>query len=261
MTIKATLLALAGALALSGAAAARPSDNSVIVITYNSPKAYSVTLGGTPETMGGAPLANGAAVPAGTYTFLVDVGPTSTPESPEFTVTGPGVSIDSNLSGAGGGVASSSSFGPYALAAGSSYTIEDKTIGASSSFTFSASVNAPSGASTSGGSQSSGGTTTPTTGKATVVATLAALLPAAGKPRLTLHGKAVTTLKPGFYEVNVADRSKRYGLALHQGRTSITLSGEARVGASSRRLMLSVGRWSLVELKGGTSVTFDVSQA
>ena len=105
------------------------------------------------------------------------------------------------------------------------------------------------GGSTSGGSGSTGssGGTKATGGSSTrSLGTLQAALDAAGKLRLTLRGKAVKTLAPGWYTIAVVDGSKGSAVALRRtGGGTQTLSGLGYVGKRSVAVNLAAGRWTL----------------
>jgi len=86
------------------------------------------------------------------------------------------------------GIDGTSSFGPYIFQTSSSYSIQDRNLGASTLVTFTTTATATANANTQ--------TTTVTRNTPTVVVkpallgTLAASVPASGKPKLTFRGKA-----------------------------------------------------------------------
>src|SRR5580765_4078807 len=73
-------------------------------------------------TLGGTIIRSGGSIPAGLYTVIVyDDGYNS---SPRFTMSGPGVAINSDLNSTGMGVDGVSTFGPYTFPASASYTVQ-----------------------------------------------------------------------------------------------------------------------------------------
>jgi hypothetical protein len=249
-------------LGLCGTAGAARTDVSIpqIVVNYTA-TSLKVALGS------GTPVQSGTTIPAGSYQIVVNDDPNTGDQNPNFTMSGPGVSVTSNLNSTGMGIDGSSSFGPFTLQTTSTYTIEDKTLGASTlvTFTTSAVSNGATGSQpppvTSGGAGPSNGSTgssaTTTTG---MLGTLKATVSASGKPSLTFGGRAVKTLEPGRYTVSVDDLSKKAGLEL--GKSSgkpLSLSGAAKVGTSSHAVTLSAGKWFLEVTGGGPKASFTVS--
>ena len=255
-----TALLLVSSLAICSAAAAR-SAGSNIVVTYTSPKAYNVTLNGSAVT-------TGTVIPAGSYTLIVNIDPNTGPQSPQFTVTGPGVNVNSDLNSTGMGMDSASSFGPYDLQTSSTYTIEDKNVGASTIVTFQTSStvssggssgSGSSGGSSGGGTQSNGGTA-PSTGKSTSRGTLIGAISIFGKPSLSFKGEPAKTLKAGVYTLRVEDMSKKFGLLLGHGHARlVTLSGKAAVAMSSRAITLTAGKWFVECSDGNPRISFTVT--
>ena len=60
--------------------------------------------------------------------------------SPKFSMTGPGVSVSSDLNSTGMGIDVPSTFGPFNLPTNSSFTVSDTNMGASSRVAFSTSA-------------------------------------------------------------------------------------------------------------------------
>jgi hypothetical protein len=186
----------------------------------------------------GTVLASGTVVPPGPYSVVVYDSVDGS--NPLFTMTGPGVSVSSDLNPTGVGIEVPMTFGPFLLEASSSYSIFDANMagGSAISFTTSATGSSASSEATSSGSTSSGSTAAKTLGS------LALFVGAGGKPFLSLGGKPVKTLKPGRYSLIVGDSSRKAGLLIGHGSVHpTTLSGVAAVGASSRSVNLTSGTW------------------
>ena len=153
----------------------------------------------------GTVVTSGAVIPAGSYTIQVfDSGDYP---SPKFTMTGPGVSVSSELNSSGMG-GEFGTFGPFTLQTNSGYAVSDANMGAGSvvAFTTSATTGGLSSSESPGSSSSgsgSSGSKTPTT-----LGTFKLAVGATGRPTLTFGGKAVKTLKAGKYSVSVGDSSK-----------------------------------------------------
>ncbi len=187
-------------------------------------------------------------------------------------MTGPGVSVSSDLNSTGMGLDVPSTFGPFNLQMTSSYTIFDANMGASSrvAFNTSATVMFGAGSGGPGGSTTesgSGGTSISTNvggassnGKtAKTLGTFAATVTTAGKPTLTIGGNTVKTAKVGLYEFAITDRSKKIGLLVGKvSKTPITLSGASSIGTSSRTVSLSAGRWYFAASATGPKTYFAV---
>jgi hypothetical protein len=230
----------------TGAVGARAAGATVNV-TYVTAKTLQVKLSD------GTVVGPGASLPSGSYSVLVYDDPSTYP-NPNFTMSGPGVSISSNLNSTGMGLDEPATFGPFSFSAGASYSVEDTNIGAASLITFSTSAGGGSSGSTSTGSTTTGQTTTTKTTTTTpaasgppvgskLVGTLEGIVSVSGKPTLTFSGKVVKTLKAGRYKVKVADHSKKVGLIVWKlGGRPVTLSGAAAVGSSTHTVTLSAGK-------------------
>ena len=159
----------------------------------------------------GTVLASGTVVPPGPYSVVVY--DSIDDSNPLFTMTGPGVSVSSDLNPTGVGIEVPMTFGPFLLEASSSYSIFDANMAGGSAilFTTSATGSSASSEATSSGSTSSGSTAAKTLGS------LALFVGASGKPFLSLGGKPVKTLKAGRYS---ADRRRFVpeGRAPHRSR-------------------------------------------
>jgi hypothetical protein len=189
--------------------------------------------------------------PAGSYQVLVYWAP-GDDANPNFKLSGPGVSIASNLNSTGMGTDATSTFGPFGFQGNGSCTVSDSGIGASLTFSASAAAGGAggttpttgagaggtvAGGSTSGGSSgSTGGGHTSSGGSAgslRLMGTVEATVTSSGKATLTFDGKPVKALMAGRYTVKAADHSAAAGLVIGEGmQSSITVSGAAAVGAS-----------------------------
>jgi hypothetical protein len=247
----------------AGGAGARLADNTLQVI-YVGSSSLQLRLGD------GTVVSPGGTVPAGSYQILVDDADYTTPQ---FTMSGPGVSISSNLNSTGMGIDRPATFGPYALQTNATYRLQDTSMGAS--FTFQTSSTASGGSTgSSGSSGASGGTSsTGSAGQSSgaaksgagagaaatkLLGTLRASVAASGKATLTFGGKAVTKLRRGRYSVAVVDHSKKAGFVVGGPTRKITLSGVAAVGSSSHTVTLGAGKW-FFEAAGNRKVPFVVS--
>jgi hypothetical protein len=87
---------------------------------------------------------------------------------------------------------------------------------------------------------------------------LVATVTAAGKPTLTLGGRAVASLKAGRYDFKVDDRTTRAGFFVERGsRQAVTVTGLAFVGKRTRRIGLAPGKWTFFS-KVGKATPFTV---
>jgi hypothetical protein len=239
--------------AFAASPAAPAADGLTINVFYTSNSLQAQLSNGTA-------LNPGTVVPAGLYSVVVyDSGEDA---NPQFTMTGPGAAISSDLDPTGMEIDVPVTFGPFALAPSASYTIYDANLGSGSAiaFTTSATVSPPS-ASTTG---SSGSGETPSSGsasgKAKTLGTLVMSVGTNGKPSLTLGAKPVKTLKPGKYGLIVGDSSKKAGILIGRGTARpSTLSGTTAVGTSSRTLTLTAGRWFFEPSTRGPKSYFTVT--
>jgi hypothetical protein len=256
-----TALALAGcALAFGvGSSEAKTAAGATMTITYLTPTSLQVRLDD------GTVLKSGSVVPAGTYSVLVfDNGEDS---NPKVAITGPGVSVSTDLNSTGMGIDEPWMGGPYTFQTSSSYSIQDSNIGSSTlvSFTTSATASAGGGTTTTPtGTVSGGGTTTTTTttsggtAQAKMVGTLVGSVSAAGKATLKFKGKPVKSLKAGRYKITVADHSKKVGLIVYASQRAITLSSASATGTSSHTVTMFVGKSYFETSAHGRKTTFTV---
>ena len=140
------------------AGAAKAADTTINVFYNNGGNSLTVKLS-TGQTI--AP--GGGSVPAGSYQVLVyDQNDNM---NPQFVMSGPGVSINSNLNSTGMGLDIPETFGPYNFSQGATYTVSDSNVGSSSALSFTISAAAAgSGGGGSGGGTSGGGGITSTGG-------------------------------------------------------------------------------------------------
>src|SRR5947207_15440846 len=100
------LCACAVTLGASAGAEARSADSATLLVTYVGTSSLQVKLGD------GTVVRAGGTIPAGSYQVLVDDADDT---NPAFTMTGPGVSISSDLNSTGMGIDRPAMFGPYTL--------------------------------------------------------------------------------------------------------------------------------------------------
>ncbi len=176
-------------------------------------------------------------------------------------MTGPGAAVSSDLDPSGMEIEVPMMFGPFELQPSASYAIFDASMGDSAGIAFTTSATGSSitpgdksPASSNGSASASGGATT-----AAKLASLALTVGANGKPVLTIASKPVRTLKPGKYLLVVGDLSRKAGALIgHGAAPPSTLSSAAAVGASSRTLKLTAGRWYVEASKKGPKDYFTV---
>jgi hypothetical protein len=175
-----------------------------------------------------------------------------------FHLTGPGVSLHTNLEGGGD---PSDEF-EATFQAGTYVAVEDRRA-ALTRTVFSVSSGATStgggvaGGGGSGGASPSGNSNAaiPTVGnpsrKPAPVAnlqafrgSLAASVSTSGKPALTFKGKAVLFLKAGRYTVTVRDQAKTTGFTLQRvGNPAVSVTKPPFVGSKTMTVTLSPGQW------------------
>ena len=246
-------------------------DPTELYVNYTGATTVQVTVGGTIIRTGGS-------IPAGLYTVLVyDDGYNS---NPRFTMSGPGVSINSDLNSTGMGVDGVSTFGPYTFPTSASYTVQQaggtavtfSTTTASGGSSGGSGGSGSSGGSSSGGSSgssggSSGGTKSNSSSMGSssssatkMMGTLKAAVSVSGKGTLTFAGKTPKTLRAGRYTVSVDDRSKKAGLVIGQtSKHPTTLSAAPLVGKSSHSVTLSAGKWYFAASATGRKTYFTVT--
>jgi hypothetical protein len=249
------LLALLACSLLAGAAKA---DATTINVFYNNGGNSLTVKLSTGQTI--AP--GGGSVPAGSYQVLVyDQNDNM---NPNFVMSGPGVSINSNLNSTGMGLDIPEMFGPYTFNQGASYSVSDSNVGSSSALSFSISAAGSGGGGSSGGGGGTGGGvgTTSTGGGASgggggtvattvkMLGTLTASLSASGKAGVKLSGKTVKTLKPGRYTFKVSGKG-----TLILGKTG---GGTSKLNGS-KTMTLTKGLWFVEATSKGPRFSFSVS--
>jgi hypothetical protein len=219
------------------------------------------------KTDSGTVISAGTVIPAGSYTIQVyDSGDFP---NPDFTMSGPGVNVSSNLNSTGMGIDVPSTVGPVNLAINSSYTIGDSnmsariTFGTSSVMAAGGGTSSGGGGSVSSGGSSGGGTksgtgTGPSATKSASLPALAGALTAGGKATLMSSGATAKSLKAGSYELTVIDKSKKAGYDVGKGSTRIVISGPAAVGTVSKTVKLTPGKWWIGASNGAPRVYFTV---
>ena len=244
------LLAVAAALAplcLSGPGSAASRANGLTInVTYTATSLSAKLSNGTV-------LTSGTVVPPGPYSVVVyDAGDDP---NPQFTITGPGAAVSSDLNPTGQGIEVPVTFGPFLLEASSSYEIFDAGMtGGGISFTTAATGTSASSDSSSSSKGATGSTATSSANK------LALFVQPGKKPVLTKEGKPVKTLKAGKYSVLVGDLSTTTGLMIGHGKAKpTTLSGAAATGTSSRTLKLTAGKWFIEGSTKGPKIYFTVT--
>ena len=220
-------------LAASGSASSRV-DGLTINVSYGT-NSLAATLSN------GTVLSSGTTVPPGPYSIVVY---DSSDLNPQFTVSGPGASVSSDLDPDGMGIEIPMTFGPFVLEPSADYTISDPSLGQGSSISFvtsatgSSASSSPTGPTSSGGSSSNGssassGSSPSGSAGAKTLGTLALSVGANGKPVFTIEAKPVKTLKPGRYGLITGNSSKKAGLFIGHGTRVTTLRRVGAVGASA----------------------------
>ena len=228
-------------------------DNGAAVKSI-APGDYQVQVS-TPE-----PFGNGTPAGAGAS------GPYDCGGEVNFDLTGPGVSLSTNLDN---GANDQHSFDASDFLASSSYTAQDENNSASAiTFTTTAS-GTPIAAS---GPASTVTTTTSTTSSSPLVSpsvtpkavgfrgTLRGSVSVTGKLSLTYKGKRVALLVAGRYTVTVVDNSKNNGFLLRSlghGATTVTTAGFT--GKRSLTVTLTAGQWYYYPSFIGAKTYFFVS--
>jgi hypothetical protein len=184
-----------------------------------------------------------------------------------FQLTGPGVSITTDLSSGGETVAQFTA----TFVAGATYVAQDtqlpgsrRTIGIASSGSSSSLASGPGSSATSGGSTSSNTNQAQSVvgsaiGKTTLRGSLTGTVSPAGAPALTKSGKPVTILKSGRYTFVIDDHSRKSGFVVEppEGHP-VTVTGAAFVGTKRATLTLTKGQWQFFT-PGRAKRTFEVA--
>lgn len=256
---------LAGSALLGGGGslevgAARADTSASLMITYTTPTSLQVTLGD------GTVVTSGSVVPAGSYEVHVLDDAVSGDLNPNIRVSGPGVTVASNLN-TGMGIFPAA-FGPFTFQTSSSYSIEDSILGASSLVTFTTTAT-----SATGGGQTVGGTTgtassgsspgassSPSSGGAALThKALSGSVNSAGTPALLLNGRPLEKVKAGSYTVTIEDHSRKDGFILEDGSQRTVISGAAALGKHAITIMLRPGKWFFEASEAGRKFSFFVT--
>lgn len=201
-------------------------------------------------------------VPAGTYVVLVDDN-SNCPAN--FSLTGPGVGLTSNLESGMGIAHPGGPFGPYTFQPGATYTASDSGLSASTTFTPTDAGNAPTPPSTTTTTSAGAGTTSNTGGKSpstsgtATLGTLVGSISARGKATLTVAGSTVKKLKAGVYRLAVSDHSKKAGLIIQAlGYHAMAESAVAGTGTRTTTLRVIPGKY-FFQATGGPRTYFMVA--
>ena len=243
----ATVLAMVAALGAAGQAFSHSAIAPTLYVNY-----VGMNCTFTMVTDSGA---NVTSLAPGSYqlTLTADDFSSCPAELPDFSLTGPGVSIQTPID-AGTGAAADYTL---ALQPSSTYVAQDLNQPLSRlTFTTLASgtpIAPPAPYSTTGSGKPSKsesspiGTSVPARGAAEPLplrGTLAGTVTQTGVPKLTFKGKSVTKLESGRYKISVVDKSKRSGLIVQEtGRSGTTVSGTTFVGSHTVTVTLKAGQW------------------
>jgi hypothetical protein len=232
-------------------ASASRAANPTLYVHYNASCTFTI-IGddGKPVT----------SVPPGSYQVVVDTpfafaNDQATCAFVEFRLTGPGVSIITNL---GTGDAETEQF-VETLQPSSTYTLQDDGQPAQTRRTFTTTAT---GSASSGGSGSSGGSSSSTAssssgsksssstsvlGTSIATAFRGTLIGTVSSPaRLTLTkgGRAVSNVKAGRYTFSIVDRTAKAGFTVQLVRKAATaVTGVAFVGTRKVTVLLKPGQW------------------
>jgi hypothetical protein len=204
-------------------------------------------------------------LPAGSYSVLVYDDDNC---NASFTLTGPGVSLSSDLNSTGMGIDHPAGpFGPYNFQAGSTYTARDSSINASAQFTpttaaagggSSGGSGGSSGGSSGGGGSSGSGGTSGSTGTKTL-GTLVGSISPTGKATLKMGTATVKKLKAGVYKLTVTDKSKKAGLIIQAlGYKAMSESAVSGTGTKTTTLRVVPAKY-FFQATGGPKIYFTVT--
>jgi hypothetical protein len=246
--------ALAGAAAVDGFAETVPT----ITVRYAASCGFSVLVSGLTVDTTSAP---GMTIPPGPYQVVITTPlpdaqfdpPPAGCMTPSFSLTGPGVSWTSN---AIGGLVYGDQTN-VTLLPSSTYTAVDanhpqvQRVFSTAATGSSASLLVP-GSSTSAG-PATGETQGGLIGSDVIPfrGSLHATVAPSGAAALTAHGRSVSTLEPGTYDIVVKDSSKRGGFFVQKSRKKPqTVTTIAFEGSKTVRVYLSAGTWTFFSRAG-----------
>ncbi len=233
----------------AGSSRAAATAEPTLYVTYDTSCNFKIT-----EDNGSLV---GSAVPYGTYQVYVNTvfpfaaGGQASCVNVEFQLTGPGVSISTDLTlGDASSEYETATFQPNATyhAVDNNHPSTGITTFTTSSTPVSA-VAAPSGSST-GSSSSSSSSTGKTSAIGTSIktvpfrGTLVGLVNGAGALSLTDRGKPVRSIQAGRYTFAVTDKSKKSAFTVQEVRANATtVTARTFVGKRSVTINLKAGQW------------------
>jgi hypothetical protein len=259
--------ALSAAILAAGSAADSPIFSSTVFfrITYRADCTFTVAIDGGPTMDSTVP--GPTTIPPGPYQVSVRTPLPDGTWDPsactiaEFSLTGPGVSYSATLG---------SDLGPYSatynptFAPASTYTILDgnhpsqPVVFTTTATGSSSSLLPPVPASTASGT----GSTQPGLIGSGIVpyrGALTATVRASGSPTLDSHGKPLSTLKAGLYDIVVEDASRHGGFFVQKAhRKPVAIAGVSFTGKRTVRVNLTAGTWTFFS-QGGKAASFVVT--
>jgi hypothetical protein len=246
------LLALAGALGVSGSEAAAPPP---LTLSVNVNGALEVVLGnGTRIRTSTAP---GAAIPPGPYLAIVNSDLLDSKDVYHmFHLSGPGVSLSSELLPC----ENPAPINTVMLQPNSTYTYDDLRHPELTHVVFTTSAAGSS-------SDTSGGSSAPSTAKSTgsvsntsIVGsgiksapfrgTLVGRVASVGGITLSHNGTSVSSLKSGRYKLSVDDSTPKGGFTIERQKQSVVLTGSSFVGKHTVVVYLRAGQWMFYSKTG-----------
>ena len=251
---------LLGVFVLAGSAGVQSSRAAPPPLTLN------ISVNGTLEVVLGngtrlrSSSAPGAVIPPGPYLAIVA---SDVPDSQDvyhmFHLVGPGVNVSSELLPC----ENPAPVNTVLLQPNSTYTYEDmrhpdlarvvfSTSGGGSSSDTAGSGGGPATAKSTGSVSNS---SVVGSGIKKLRGTLRGAVGSAGRPVLSLNGKAVSSLKSGRYELSIEDRTPRGGFTIQKlHRPSTVVTSPAFVGKRTLVLSLSAGEWMFYSPTSGKHV-------
>jgi hypothetical protein len=261
------LVALAGLVAagaLAGAGAANPLP--IMAVNYRVSCSFNLVVSGVTIDTTSAP---GVTIPPGSYqvvlsTPLPDASfdpPPSGCVAPSFMLSGPNVNWGSTLQN--GEITGDQT--TVTLLPSSTYTAVDENHPSTTQFIFSTAATGSSSSLLAAGASTYSGTATAQTqggligsGIIPFRGSLHAAVTAPGRATLASHGKDVTTLPAGKYDIVVADASNTGGFFLEKaGKKPQTITTLAFEGKKTVEVYLSPGKWTFFS-KDGTPTSFAI---
>jgi len=242
-----------------GAGVASPGTSAEVILNLNAGNFLEVTLPTGVTLRAASPPAS---VAPGTYQLIVNNDVPDTSDAPHmFHLSGPGVNLQTDLD------AGDNKMQLFAqtLAPNATYVFQDDrqpslgrvvfTTSAAGSTNASSTGSTSTSSSSSGSSTANGGSSgSGKTSNSSVIGssrhalpfrgTLLGTVSANGVSRLTIKGKAISSLKAGRYAISVVDHTSKSGLNVQQARKlAIPVTGAAFVGKHERTVALTAGQW------------------